>query len=70
MAEFEEIPDDEKLLQLLKLIDEGLGGEGRDDDVDKLKEQFQKILHSLPSVETVTTPFILSTQKISGEQVG
>ena len=64
MAEFEEIPDDEKLLQLLKLIDEGLGGEGRDDDVDKLKEQFQKILHSLSSVETVKTPFLLSTQKL------
>ena len=53
LAEFKEIPDNVKILQLLMLIREGLGGERRENDVEKLQEEFQKILRSLSSVETV-----------------
>ena len=61
LAEFKDIPDDVKILQLWMLIRKGSGGDGDvkkmtggDDDFENLKEQFQKILHSVTSVETVS----------------
>ena len=57
LAEFKEIPDDVKILQLIKLIWQGLGGEGADKSVEKLKEEFQKILNSVSSVEMVKQHF-------------
>ena len=49
LAEFKEIPDDVKILQLMRMIFKGLGG-----------EEFRKILHSVSSVETVK--HLLSSQ--------
>ena len=61
LAEFKEIPDDVKILQLWMLIRKGSGGDGDvkkmtggDDNFENLKEQFQKILHTVTSVETVS----------------
>ena len=60
LAEFKEIPDDVKILQLWMLIRKGSGGdgdvkklEGGEDNFERLKNQFQKILDSLSSVGTV-----------------
>ena len=60
LAEFKEIPDEVKILQLWMLIRKGSGGDddvekmtGGEDDFEKLKEQFKRILHSVWSVETV-----------------
>ena len=67
LAEFKEIPDDVKILQLMMLIFRGLGGERTDDNGEKLKEEFQKILNSVSSVEMVK--HLLSFQpKYSGER--
>ena len=59
LAEFKEIPDNVKILQLSMLIREGLGGEGKENDGKKLKEEFQKILLSLP-LKTVKHLFLLN----------
>ena len=59
LAEFKEIPDNVKILQLSMLIREGLGGGERENNVEKLKEEFQKILCSLP-LETVKHLFLLN----------
>ena len=62
LAEFKEIPDDVKILRLMMLIFRGLGGERTDDNGEKLKEEFQKILNSVSSVEMVKPLFILPIQ--------
>ena len=59
LAGSKEIPDNVKILQLSMLIEEGLAGEGRASDVEKLKEEFRKILHSL-SLETVKILFLIN----------
>ena len=56
---YKEIPDNVKILQLSMLIREGLGGEGRENNVEKLKEEFQKILRSLP-LESVKDLFLIN----------
>ena len=73
LAEFKEIPDDVKILQLWMLIRKGSGGDGDvkkmtggDDNFENLKEQFQKILHTVTSVETVSH-FQSSQPKYLGE---
>ena len=47
LAEFAEIPDKVKILQLSRLM--FWPGLGRSDNLEKLKEEFQSILHSLPA---------------------
>ena len=68
LAEFKEIPDDVKILQLMMLIFRGLGGERTDDDGEKLKEEFQKILQSVSSVEMVKQHLLFFQPKYSGER--
>ena len=57
--DLQKIPDNVKILQLWMLIREGLEGEGKENDGKKLKEEFQKILLSLP-LQTVKHLFLLN----------